>query len=155
MRVRKAAIVLGIFLIGIMAFAVPAAVAEDPVGSRDATSSVTFSSGPLTGQFEGTVPHLRFYATNEIGRTVYQVNFRALIEFSLNSSGDGTYQSPEMVSRADFDSATWTPSNFYPVKDSNGTTIGMGFNFTLNGNLGIVQQTGQPQSLKPGDVVLV
>ncbi len=154
MRVRKAAFVLGIFLIGLMAFAVPAAVAEDPIGSRDATNNVTFSSGPLTGQFDGTVPHLRFYATNEIGRTVYQVNFRALIEFSLNSSGDGTYQSPEMVGRADFDSAKWTPSNFYPVKDSNGVVIGMAFNFTLNSPMQIQERSGSPAMLNARDVVL-
>lgn len=151
---RKVALVLGTFLVGIMALAVPAVAAEEPTGSRDATDRVTFSSGPLTGEFDGTVPHLRFYATNDIGRTVYQVNFRTLIEFSPNSSGDGTYQSPEMIGRADFDSATWTPSNFYPVKDSNGAVIGMGFNFTLNSPIQIAEQSGRPASLNTGDVVL-
>jgi len=151
---RKAAIVLGTFLIGIMALAVPSVAAEDPMGSRDGTNNVTFSSGPLTGLFDGTVPHLRFYARSDAGRTVYQVNFRALIEFSLNSSGDGTFESPELVGRADFDSGTWTPSNFYPVKDSNGVVIGMGFNFTLNSPIQIEERSGQPAALQPGDVVL-
>ena len=138
-------------MIGMMALAIPTAVAEDPVGSRDASNNVTFSSGPLTGMFEGTVPHLRFYATSGIGRTVYQVNFRALIEFSVNSSGE--YQSPEMIGRADFDSGTWTPSNFYPVKDTSGNVIGMGFNFTLNSPIQI-ERAGEPASLNTGDVVL-
>ncbi len=153
---RTMTLLLGTFIVGLMSLAVPAVAGAPPTGSVDASNRVTFKSGPLTGVFEGNVPHIVFYATNDLGRTTYQLNFRALIEFSLSSSsGEGTYESPQMVSRADFDSASWTPSNFYPVKDSSGTTIGMGFNFTLNSNLGIVQQTGQPQSLKPGDVVLV
>jgi hypothetical protein len=151
---RKAALMLGIFMIGMMALAIPTAVAEDPVGSIDATNSVTFSTGALTGRFEGTVPHLTFYATNDIGRSEYQVNFRALIEFSMNSSGDGEYQSPQLVGRADFDSGTWVPSNFYPVKDTSGTVIGMGFNFTLNSPIQIEERSGQPSSLNAGDVVL-
>ena len=151
---RKAALMLGIFLIGTMALAIPTALAEDPTGSIDATNNVTFSSGPLTGRFEGTVPRLTFYATNDIGRTSYQVNFRALIEFSVNSSGEGEYQSPQLVGRADLDSGTWTPSNFYAVKDTSGTVIGMAFNFTLNSRLQVQERTGQNRSLNAGDVVL-
>src|SRR5215467_536226 len=151
---RKDALILGTFLIGIMALAIPTAVAEDPVGSRDSSNAVTFSSGALTGRFEGNVPHLQFYATNDLGRSAYQVNFRALIEFSVNNSADADYHGLELMGRADFDSATWTPSNFYPVKDNSGNTIGMGFNFTLSSSILIAERTGQPAMLNAGDVVL-
>jgi len=151
---RKAALILGTFLIGIMALSIPTAVAEDPVGTKDNSNIVTFSSGALTGRFEGNVPHLTFYATNDIGRSVYQVNFRALIEFSVNSPGEGEYHGLQQVGRADFDSATWTPSNFYPVKDTTGNVIGMGFNFTLSSPIQIEERSGPPASLNTGDVVL-
>lgn len=154
---RTMTLLLGSFIVGIMALAVPGvAGAEPPTASLDSQHRVIFNSGPLTGVFEGNVPHITFYATNELGRVTYQLNFRALIEFSLSSSsGDGVYESPMMVARADFDSASWTPSNFYPIKDTSGTTIGMGFNFTLNSPMQITEGTGQPQSLRPGDVTLV
>ena len=146
---------LGTFALAISMLAVPAVAAAPPTGSVDSSNRVIFNSGSLTGIFDGNVPHITFYATNQLGRTTYQLNFRALIEFSI-SSGEDTYESPMMVARADFDSATWTPSNFYAIKDPNsGTTIGMGFNFSLNGPMQIVEQTPPPQSLKPGDVVLV
>jgi hypothetical protein len=107
--------------------------------------------------FEGNVPHITFYATNEVVRTTHQLNFRALIEFNTTATpGEATYESPMMVARADFDSASWTPSNFYAIKDPiTGATIGMGFNFTLKSPMQIVEQTPPPQSLKSGDVVLV
>ena len=146
---------LATFAIAISALAMPAVAGAPPTGSVDSSNKVIFNTGSLTGVFEGNVPHVTFYATNQLGRTTYQLNFRALVEFSI-SSGEGTYQSPMMVARGDFDSANWTPSNFYAIKDpSTGTTIGMGFNFTLNGPIQIVEQTPPPRSLKPGDVVLV
>src|SRR5256885_16018516 len=53
-------------------------------------------------------------------------------------------------------SASWPAGNFYPLKDkTTGTTIGIGFNFTLNSQMTIVEKTPPPQSLKSGDVVLV
>jgi len=152
---RTMTMLLGIFALAISALAVPAVAGAPPTGSVDSSNRVIFNSGSLTGVFEGNVPHVSFYATNQLGRTTYQLNFRALIEFSIGS-GEGIYESSMMVARADFDSATWTPSNFYAIKDANtGTTIGMGFNFSLNGPMQIVEQTPPPQSLKPGDVVLV
>ena len=152
---RTLTMFLGIFALAISVLAVPAVAGAPPTGSVDSSSRVIFNSGSLTGVFEGNVPHITFYATNEVGRTTYQLNFRALLEFST-SSGEGTYEGPMMVARADFDAASWTPSNFYAIKDpSTGTTIGMGFNFTLNSQMQIVEQTPPPQSLKPGDVVLV
>lgn len=151
---RKIATLLGTLMIGLITAAVPAVAAETPQGHVGDGNRIIFSNGPLTGEFEGNVPHLRFYATNDLGRTAYQVNFRALIEFSVSSSGDGIFQSPEMQARADFDSASWTTTNFYPLKDTNGATIGMGFNFTLNGPLQIEPKLGPPTSLGPGDVTL-
>ncbi len=117
---------LGIFALAISVLAVPAVAGAPPTGSVDSSSRVIFNSGSLTGVFEGNVPHITFYATNEIGRTTYQLNFRALIEFRP-SSGESTYESPVMVARADFDTASWTPTNLYAIKDPNtGTTIGRG-----------------------------
>ena len=152
---RTMTMLLGTFALAISVIAVPAVAGAAPTGSVDPSNRVIFNSGSLTGVFEGNVPHITFYATNEVGRTTYQLNFRSLIEFST-SSGESTYESPMMVARAEFDSASWTTSNFYPVKDkTTGTTIGMGFNFTLNGPTLIVEQTPPPQSLNRGDVVLV
>src|SRR5712691_2003474 len=152
---RTMTMLLGTFALAISVLAVPSVAGAAPTGSVDSSNRVIFNSGSLTGVFEGNVPHITFYATNEVGRTTYQLNFRALIEFST-SSGESTYESPIMVARADFDAASWTPTNFYAIKDPNtGTTIGMGFNFTLNSQMQIVEQTPPPQSLKPGDVVLV
>src|SRR5213594_4145681 len=146
---RKVAMLLGIFIIGVMAMAVPSAAAEGPTGLT-VNGNRVFSNGPLTGVLDGTVPHLTFYATNDIGRTVYQLNFRALIEFSVTNSGDGTYESPEVAGRADFDSARWTPSSFYQIKDQNGVVIGMAFNFTLDSQLQVQETTPPPASLNPG-----
>jgi hypothetical protein len=148
---------LGTFALAISILAVPSVAGAAPTGSVDSANRIVLNSGSLTGVFEGNVPHITFYATNELGRTTYQLNFRALIEFTMStSSGEGTYESPLIVARTDFDSASWTPSNFYPVKDrTTGTTIGMGFNFTLNSHMQIVEQTPPPQTLSPGDVVLV
>ncbi len=144
---------LGTFVIALTAFAIPSAAAEGPSGSTG-NGVIVFKNGSLTGEFTGNVPHIRFYASNDLGRTAYSVNFRALTEFSLSSSGDGVFESPLMVGRADFDSARWTPSSFYPLKDQNGATIGMGFNFTLDSALQIEGGTGQAKSLNAGDVVL-
>ncbi len=154
---RTLTMLLGIFALGISVLAVPAVARAAPTGSVDTSNRVILTSGSLTGVFEGNVPHITFYATNEIGRTTYQLNLRALIEFSTStSSGEDTYESPLMVARADFDSASWTPTSFYAIKDpSTGTTVGMAFNFTLNSPMQIVEQTPPPQSLKAGDVVLV
>jgi hypothetical protein len=154
---RTMTMLLGTFALAISVLAVPAVAGAAPTGSVDPSNRVIFNSGSLTGVFEGNVPHITFYATNEVGRTTYQLNFRALIEFTMSTStGEDTYESPLMVARADFDSASWTPSKFYAIKDpSTGTTIGMGFNSTLNSPMQIVEQTPPPQSLKPGDVVLV
>ena len=154
---RTMTMLLGTFALAISVLAVPAVAGAAPTGSVDSSNRLIFNSGSLTGVFEGNVPHITFYATNEVGRTTYQLNFRALIEFTMSTiTGEDTYESPLMVARADFDSASWTPSKFYAIKDpSTGTTIGMGFNFTLNSPMQIVEQTPPPQSLKPGDVVLV
>lgn len=154
---RFVATILGTLMIGLMALAMPSVAATDPRGSFDNGNSVSFSSGPLTGVFEGNVPHLKFYATNELGRAVYMVNFRALIEYTPSSSGSGVFQSPEAQARADFDSAAWTHStNFYSIKDTTGATVGMGFNFTLANRMQIVSMSGQPSgSLGPNDVTLV
>jgi len=148
---------LGTFAIAISALAIPAVAGAPPTGSVDSANRVIFNSGSFTGVFDGNVPHITFYATNQLGRTTYQLNFRGLIEFTMStSSGEETYESPMMVARADFDSATWAPSNFYAIKDPNsGTTLGMGFNFTLNSQMQIVEQTPPPQSLQRGCVVLV
>jgi len=151
---------LGTFVLAISALAIPGvAGATPPIGSVDTSNRIVFTSGSLTGVFEGNVPHVTFYATNDLGRSTYQLNFRALMEFNTTSisSGDDAYESPEAVARADFDSASWVASNFYPIKDnSTGTTIGMGFNFALDGPLQIVDRTGMSHgSLKAGDVVLV
>lgn len=154
---RTMTMLLGTFALAISILAVPAVAGAAPTGSIDSSNRVIFRSGSLTGVFEGNVPHITFYATNEVGRTTYQLNFRALIEFNTTATpGEATYESPMMVARADFDSASWTPSNFYPIKDpSTGATIGMAFNFTLKSPMQIVEQTPPPQSLKPGDLVLV
>ncbi len=154
---RTMTMLLGTIALAISVLAVPAVAGAAPTGSVDTSNRVIFTSGSLTGVFEGNVPHITFYATNEIGRTTYQLNFRTLIEFSTStSSGGDTYESPMMVARADFDAAAWTPSSFYAIKDpTTGTTIGMAFNFTLNSPMQIVEQTPPPQSLKAGDVVLV
>jgi hypothetical protein len=155
---RTMKMLLGTFALAISVLAVPAVAAAAPTGSVDSSNRVIFTSGSLTGVFEGNVPHITFYATNELGRTTYQLNFRALIEFNTTttSSSEGTFESPMMVAKADFDSASWTPTSFYAIKDpSTGSTIGMGFNFTLKSQMQIVEQTPPPQSLKPGDVVLV
>jgi hypothetical protein len=140
---------LGIFALAISVLAVPAVAGAAPTGSVDSSKRVIFNSGSLTGVFDGNVPHITFYATNEVGRTTYQLNFRALIEFNMTTTpGEGTYESPMMVARADFDSASWTPSNFYAIKGpSTGATIGMAFNFTLKSQMQVVEQTPQPQSL--------
>jgi hypothetical protein len=150
---RTTTMLLGILALAISVLVVPAVAGAAPTGSVDSSKRVIFNSGSLTGVFDGNVPHITFYATNEVGRTTYQLNFRALIEFSTGSR-EGTYENPMMVARADFDSASWTASNFYPIKDTTGTTIGMAFNFTLNNSMQIVEQSPPPKSLNSGDVVL-
>ncbi|HET7404891.1 MAG TPA: hypothetical protein VFJ63_02125 [Candidatus Bathyarchaeia archaeon] len=155
---RFMTVMLGTFALALSILAVPAvAGAMPPTGSVDSSNRMVFTSGSLTGVFEGNVPHITFYATNDLGRSTYQLNFRALVEFNTTSvsSGEDTYESPQMVARADFDAASWTASSFYPIKDNSGTTIGMGFNLTLNSPMQIVEQNPPVQSLKPGDVVLV
>jgi hypothetical protein len=153
---RTMTILLGTFALAISVLAVPAVSGAAPTGSVDSSNRVVFNSGSLTGVFEGNVPHITFYATNELGRTTYQLNFRSLIEFTMStSSGERAYESPLMAARADFDSASWRPSSFYSIKDNAGNTIGMAFNFTLNGPMQIVEQTPPPKSLNAGDVVLV
>jgi hypothetical protein len=153
---RFMTVLLGTFVLAISALAVPSvAGASPPVGSVDSMNRIVFTSGSLTGVFEGNVPYVTFYAMNDLGRATYQLNFRALIEFSTTSatSGDDTYESPQLVARAGFDSASWTASNFYPIKDTTGTTIGIAFNFTLSSPLQIVETP--VRTLSPGDVVLV
>jgi len=153
---RTITMLLGTFALAISVLAVPAVAGAAPTGSVDSANRVIFNSGSLTGLFEGNLPHVTFYSTNEVGRTTYQLNFRSLIEFTMStSSGEETYESPLMVARADFDSASWRPSSFYSIKDSAENTIGMAFNFTLNGQMQIVDQTPPTKSLNAGDVVLV
>ncbi len=140
---------LGILSIAILAMALPAARAVDPPrASIDQGNRIVFTRGSLTGVFEGNVPHVKFYATNEMGRSEYMVNFRALIEFAPGSGGDGAYQGPQEVGRATLDSGTWTHGDFYPVKDQSGVTIGMGFNLTLNSGIPIeFTNHGTPDTL--------
>ncbi len=77
------------------------------------------------------------------------LNFMALIEF--NSTFTSVYESSQTVARADFNSVTWTASNFYPIEGG-----GMGFNFTLNSPLQIVNSMGAPSYvLGAGVVVLI
>ncbi len=155
---RFMTVMLGTFVLAMSALAVPSVAGASPTGMVDSSNRIVFASGSLTGAFEGNVPHITFYATNDLGRSTYQLNFRALIEFSTSSSSSGgdTYESPELIARADFDSASWKASNFYPIKDNTtGTTIGMGFNFNLNSPIQIVERTPPVQTLNPGDVVLV
>ena len=150
---RNIASMLGILSIAILTLALPTARADDrPAGSVDQGNRITFTSGSLTGVFEGNVPHVRFYATNEMGRSEYMVNFRALIEFAPGSTGNGEYHGPEEVARATLDSGTWTHSSFYPIKDQNGVTIGMGFNLTLNSPIQIEVNGGAPETLSAGSV---
>jgi hypothetical protein len=146
---------LGTFALAISVLAVPAVAGAAPTGSIDSSNRVIFNSGSLTGVFEGNVPHITFYATNELGRTTYQLNFRSLIEFTMSTSSGEAYETLLMLARADFDAASWKPSSFYSLKDNAGNTIGMAFNFTLNGPMQIVEQTPPPKSLNAGDVVLV
>src|SRR3989442_8531887 len=108
---RTMTMLLGVFALAISVLAVPAVAGTPPTGSVDSSSRVIFNSGSLTGVFEGNVPHITFYGTNEVGRTTYQLNFRALSEFST-SSGESTYESPMIVARAGFESASWTPTTF-------------------------------------------
>src|SRR5205814_8929559 len=93
---RTMTMLLGIFALAISVLAVPAVAGAAPTGSVDSANRVIFNSGSLTGVFEENVPHITFYATNELGRTTYQLNFRSLIEFST-SSGVSTYESPRLV----------------------------------------------------------
>jgi len=146
---RNIASMLGIIAIAVLAFALPLARADSsvPTGSVDQGNRVTFTTGPLTGVFEGTVPHVKFYATNDMGRSEYSVNFRALTEFIPGSGGTSTstdegYQGPEAVARATLDSGTWKTSGFYPIKDQTGATIGIGFNLTLNSAIPIQLNDG-------------
>lgn len=140
---------LGTFVIALSALAIPTVAAEGP-SHTTGDGLIVFKNGPLTGEFAGNAPHIRFYATSDMVRTAYSVNFKALTEFSTNTSADH-YESHLMVGRADFDSAQWTTTSFYPLKDQNGATIGIGFNFTLNGPLEIAGGSGH---LSVGDVVL-
>src|SRR5216683_2177044 len=96
---RTMTMLLGTFALAISILAVPAVAGAPPTGSIDSSNRVIFTSGSLTGVFEGNVPHITFYATNEVGRTTYQLNFRALLEFSA-SSRESTYEGPMMVGRA-------------------------------------------------------
>ncbi len=140
---------LGIVSIAMLALAMPAARADDhPTATVDSSNRIVFTDGALTGVFEGNVPHVMFYATSEMGRSQYKVNFRALIEFTPGSGTSGAFESPTAVSRADLDSGTWTHSDFYSVKDQTGATIGIGFNLTQAGPIQISMASGgQPQTL--------
>lgn len=158
---RNIASMLGILAIAVLAVALPAARAEGgspPTGTVDQGNRVTFTTGSLTGVFEGTVPHVKFYATSDMGRSEYNVNFRSLIEFVPSSGGtssskDEGYQGPELISRAQLDSGTWTASSFYPIKDQTGATIGMGFNLTLSSPVQIEFKDGSaPATLATGSV---
>src|SRR2546428_13222460 len=93
---RNIASILGILSIAILALALPTARADDrPAGSVDQGNRITFTSGSLTGVFEGNGPHVRFYATHEMGRSEYMVNFRALREFAPGSTENREYPEPQ------------------------------------------------------------
>src|SRR5260370_26691725 len=106
---RTMTMLIGTFALAISVLGVPAVAGAAPTGSVDSSSRVIFNSGSLTGVFEGNVPHITFYGTNEVGRTTYQLNFRALSEFST-SSGESTYESPMIVAPAPFFAWVWKPN---------------------------------------------
>jgi len=116
---RNIASMLGILSIAILALALLRHGQTTVLREASIRKQDTFTSGSLTGVFEGNVPHVRFYATNEMGRSEYMVNFRALIEFAPGSTGNGNIMTEE-VARATLDSGTWTHSSFYPIKNQNG-----------------------------------
>src|SRR5437870_7875745 len=97
---RTMTMLLGIFALAISILAVPSVAGAAPTGSVDSANRIVFNSGSLTGVFEGNVQHITFYATNELGRTNYKLNFKSLIEFST-SSGESTYESTELVALED------------------------------------------------------
>src|SRR5438445_11933421 len=104
---RTMTMLLGVFALAISVLAVPAVAGAAPTGTVDSSNRVIFTSGSLIGVFEGNVPHIFFYATNEVGRTTYQLNFSALTEFNMGTdTGETAYDSHQMFTRADFDSAT-------------------------------------------------
>src|SRR2546430_15627188 len=100
---RTMTMLLGTFALAISVLAVPSVAGAAPTGSVDSANRIVFNSVSLTGVFEGNVPHITFYATNELGRTTCKLNSSSLIEFSTRS-GESTYESPALVAFADFDS---------------------------------------------------
>lgn len=92
----------------------------------------------------GVVPHFHFWYTID-NKTVYHVKFVYIAEF-LDRNNDSAFQHNETVKPADilpesfhtpiftFSSGAtgWNFSGFYNITQ-NGETVGIGFNYTLNG----------------------
>lgn len=148
---RFIATILGIFMIGIMALAVPAVRADSgPSGKEDNEGHrIVFSTGSLTAEFEGMVPKVKFYDNhNTMVRVEQKVNFRALIEFN-DADNDHVFQSNEAVGRATIDEAHWTHT-IYSLPGGSG----VGISFTLADQLSISSCSGQC-TLAPGSVILI
>lgn len=145
---RTIASMLGIFMIGIMALAVPLARADTAPSASDDNQGnrVVFSTGSLTAVFEGMVPKVTFYDShNTMVRVDQKVNFRALIEFN-DADNDHIFQSNEAVARATIDEAHWTHS-IYALPNGAGIAV----NFTLADTLSLTPGN----QLTAGSVILV
>ena len=149
---RNTATLLGIFLIGIMAAAIPMARADErhsPEGTIDNEGNrIVFQSGSLTAEFEGMVPKNKFYDHRGMTRTEQKVNFRALIEFA-DANNDGVFQSDEKIARATIDEARWSHTNFYSLPDGSG----VGIEFTLAEPLVLSSSDGQAPTILPSSSV--
>src|SRR2546428_10035500 len=108
---RTMTMLLGTFALAISVLAVAAVAGAAPSGLVDSSNRVIFNSGSLKAVFEGNVPHITIYATNEVGRITYQLTFSTLMQ-STNSSTKVTYDSPMMMQRLESDSTYWTTSSY-------------------------------------------
>ena len=131
---RTIAVMLGIFMIGVMLSVVPLARADDSHVIDDQGNRIVLSTGSLTAEFEGMVPKVRFYDNQGMFRTVQQVNFRALIEYN-DSDNNKVFETNEKVSAFILDEAVWDHSQFYTLTGGSG----IGINFTLRGPANGVQ----------------
>ena len=146
---------LGIFVLGIMAIAVPIARADEghgPGGTIDNEGNrIVFHTGSMTAEFEGMVPKIKFYDQTGMTRTEQKVNFRALIEFA-DANNDGVFQSNERIAGAAIDEAHWSHTNFYNLPDGSG----VGIDFTLADPLVLSSSDGHAPTILPsGSVSLI
>ncbi len=142
---------LGIFMIGIIASVVPLARADERT-IDDHGNRIVLSNGSLTAEFEGMVPKVVFHDTNGMVRTEQKVNFRALIEYN-DADNNGLFESNERVAGLILDEAGWTHTQFYTLPGSSG----VGINFTLAGTPNVVSASDghTVATLQPGSIVLV